>query len=202
MLHEVLSTFTADEKKVVNKWCVREKEVQLPQYYVGAPENEIKRLLVELKKAKASDNWTYFDPEANNPSKGQAVRTEEVSGDEAVDESEPEPANEEEEGDDASEDDPEPVYAEPRAAASPGAGDPLVGLVDAIAERLEARFRSAPVSQDMGQVIDHHLQNGGFPVKRVQELIDEQLISHVTAYLCSQPEEIVEQAIERWEEGR
>jgi hypothetical protein len=219
---KVIGKLNSDQHKLVNKWCMKRHNTNVPAFLMEAPERDAKVLLVEIDKAQETDNWTFFEPAANNPSKGQAVRTTDLKGDDdnTDDDEETEvetaekdipkqdgrgvPASripedddeEDEEEDDPEEDADEPVPAT-KTAAAPAPGDPLAGFVDAVADRVIAKMGKA---QGVNwKEIDKHLQNGGFPVKRVDEMLDERQVQTIVNFLKSQPSELVDRAIEIYE---
>lgn len=220
---KVIGKLNSDQHKLINKWCDKRHNKSVPAFLMEAPERDAKVLLVEIDKAQETDNWTFFEPAVNNPSKGQAVRTTDLKGDDDTDDDEetevetkaekaipkqdgrgvpasriPEDDDEEdEEEDDPEVDTDEPVPATQTADTTPTPGDPLAGLVDALADRVIAKMGK---TQGVNwKEIDKHLQNGGFPVKRVDEMLDERQVQTIVNFLKSQPSELVDRAIEIYE---
>jgi hypothetical protein len=221
---KLLKGMNESQMKLVNKWTGRVHKMSIAAMLGEIKKDEkppvkVQQLLVEVAKALDTDNWTFFDPESNNPSKGQAVTSTPQKGDEPT-EPEPEEIEDEEEEaeevipkqdgkgvpasripqdddiEDEEEDDDTPSDLQSHGTPAPLAStDPLAGLVDAVAERLIAKG----IGGINMTVLDKHLQNGGFPVKRVDEMLDERQVQTIVNFLKSQPSELVDRAIEIYE---
>lgn len=234
ILKSLFERLDGSQRKLLNNWSREEQGSPLAVWIrvTDPTSDEFMKFLIEVDKAIESENWTWFDPETNNPSAGQAVpvepqasdadiQTSTTSADEEPNDAVPIPEQTgegvptnrveqyQDEQEDEEEDDPAPVHAEPVQTAPTAPtnpvdpSNPFSGLIDAITEQVVARIGKPATSNptDINDAIDKRLSNGGFPVKRVIELLDHRQAETLASFLRSQPAHIVEQAVEMYNEG-
>jgi len=228
IMNDIFARTSADQKKLLNNWCrtTHGTALQIWTRQVDLSSPELRQFLVEVDKALESGNWAFFDPDEHNPSDGQAVETTPQPSNPDTDEPEPEDEDEvipeqdgrgvptnriaqHEEEAEEEEEIPAPVNAEsvqtvPVPPPAPQA-DPFAGLVDAITQRVISSLEQRGIDTSVGNgalndAIDKRIQNGAFPVKRVIELIDERYAHSIASFLRSQPSEVVDRALEIYDE--
>lgn len=101
-----------------------------------------------------------------------------------------------------------PAPAQPAPTPLTNGVDPLAALVDAITEKVAAKLKAsipaAPAAMDHNQLyaaIDKRLNNGGFPIGRVMDILDERRALDLSCFLRSQDPQVVERAIRLYNKG-
>lgn len=208
IMNSIFARTNTSEKKLLNNWCRATYNVALQIWtrQVDLTSPELKRFLVEVDKALESGDWGFFNPEANNPSEGQAVPVNPLPATPApqqpVAQDTDDHEEEEEESDESDSDTEEeeihavvsakPVEVAPVPVAQPtpqpiaAAADPFAGFVDAIAQRVAGKvvqpqapvISEAAIRKIVHEIVDEKLELIGSFLLRISEGSREKGTTH------------------------